>query len=136
MLSFLFLPSVFLRGVSLIALYAVLGLASLALGLFFYGINAVVWSNCVRDINSSLSYVECLEKQLKQSETKQESTIVKEEHRLPNKYLNRGYDEIQIEYIKEALYVNGLTEKDVDYFLSLKDGNCERKSSKRSIRYF
>ena len=67
---------------SLISLYAVLGLASLALGLFFYGVNALVWSNCVRDINSSLSYVEYLEKQLKQSETKQVPAIVKEEPRL------------------------------------------------------
>ena len=106
---------------SLLAFGAEFGLVSLVLGLFFYGINVLVWTFCTKDINSSLCYVEYLEKQLNQPKLNKETAVIKTEHHLPGKYLNRGYDEFQIEYIKEALYVNGLTENDVDHFLSLKD---------------
>ena len=106
---------------SLLAFWAEFGLVSLVLGLFFYGVNVLVWTFYTQDINSTLSYVEYLEKQLNQHKLNKETAVIKTEHHLPEKYLNRGYDELQIEYIKEALCVNGLTENDIDYFLSLKD---------------
>lgn len=91
------------------------------LGIICYGVNAFIWSNCCRDINSALDYVECVEKRIKQPNLHDNQIPLKEEHDLPEKYLNRGYDEFQLEYIKEALYTHGLTENDVDYFLELRD---------------
>ena len=94
---------------------------SLILGIICYGVNALIWSNCCRDINSALNYVEYIEKRMKQSDSQDNQTPEKEEQALPEKYLKRGYDELQLEHIKEALHTYRLTEDDIDYFLEIKD---------------
>jgi hypothetical protein len=105
----------------------VLLLASAFLGGICYWINALVWITCCNSINETTKYKNKLEKEWDELNKQEElnattyDTSRQNDHPIPEKYLNRGYNEFQIEYIREALYEYQLTKNDIDYFLSLKD---------------
>ena len=100
---------------------------SILLGGLCYWINSLVWTNCCWSIRDTLDYQKQLEKEWKELVAQEEKSNcannidVSSNQTVPNKYLNRGYDEFQIEYIREAIYKYGLCEKDIDYFLSLRN---------------
>ena len=100
---------------------------SIFLGGVCYGINSLVWTNCCWSIRDTLDYQKQLEKEWKELVAQEEKSNcasnidIFSNQTLPNKYLNRGYDEFQIEYIREVINKYGLSEKDIDYFLSLRN---------------
>lgn len=99
-------------------------LVSLFLGGVCYWLNALVWITCCNSINETKNLKNKLEKKweelIKEEQISDDVQSAKTQI-IPGKYLKRGYNEFQIEYIKEAFQKYGLTEADIDYFLSLKD---------------
>lgn len=100
---------------------------SIFLGGVCYWLNSLIWTNCCWSIRDTLDYQKKLEKEWNELISQEEKdngvnnvdALVNKT--IPSKYLNREYDEFQIKYIKEAIYKYGLSEKDIDYFLSLRD---------------
>lgn len=96
----------------------IIAIISIILGIVCYVINAFVWSHCCEDINNAKKYVEYLDKELVKLNTKDNYSSKTIEQPLPEKYLNCGFTESQLNDIRWALFENNMSEEDIDAFFS------------------
>ena len=97
---------------------------SIFLGGIIYCVNLLVWSKFFNSVDEMSKSKNKLEKDWQAIVNKEKTNSTVPTFQLdtiPNKYLDRDYSDIQIEYIMEAFSKYGLTETDIDYFLGLKD---------------